>query len=136
DRNQTLQFSFVGMVTQEVPVGNQTTINVTMMADYIGLQDVVVVGYGTQNKANLTGSMAVVNVDNLKVNPKARVTESLQGLAAGVDVYNSNVPGQDAKIRIHGFGTIGNNDPLWVVDGIPGGRTLNLNPADIESITI
>jgi TonB-dependent starch-binding outer membrane protein SusC len=136
DKDQVLQFSFIGMVTQEIPVGNQTVINVKMVGDYIGLEDVVVVGYGTQSKANLTGSLAVVSTDNLKVNPKGRVTESLQGAAAGVDVYNSNVPGQDAKIRIHGLGTIGNNDPLWVIDGIPGGRSLNLNPADIESITI
>jgi TonB-linked SusC/RagA family outer membrane protein len=136
DRNQVLQFSFIGMITQEIAIGNQSVINVKMVSDAIGLKDVVVVGYGTQSKANLTGSLAVVSVDNLKVNPKGRVTESLQGAAAGVDVYRSNVPGDDAKIRIHGLGTIGNNDPLWVIDGIPGGRTLNLNPADIESITI
>jgi TonB-linked SusC/RagA family outer membrane protein len=136
DRDQILQFSFIGMVTQEILVGNQTSISVKMVADFIGLEDVVVVGYGTQNKANLTGSLTVVNTDNLKVNPKGRVTESLQGAASGVDVYTSNMPGEDAKIRIHGLGTINNNDPLWVIDGIPGGRTLNLNPSDIESITI
>ena len=136
DRNQVLRFSYIGMIPQEIAIENQSVINISMMPDATSLEEVVVIGYGTQSKANVTGSLAVVNVDNLRVNPKGRVTESMQGMASGVDVYNSNVPGQDAKIRIHGLGTINNNDPLWVIDGIPGGRTLNLNPADIESITI
>lgn len=136
DNNQILQFSFVGMLPQEIALENNTTINVTMKADVIGLEDVVVVGYGTQKKASLTGSLSVVNVDDILTNAKGRLTESIQGLVSGVDVYKSNVPGQDAKIRIHGLGTIGNNDPLWVIDGIPGGRTLNLNPEDIESISV
>ncbi len=136
DNNQILKFSFVGMLNQEIPIANQTIIDVTMALDVIGLDDVVVVGYGTQKKASLTGSLSTVDVDKIMTNPKGRITESIQGIVSGVDVYNSNVPGQDAKIRVHGVGTIGNNDPLWVIDGVPGGRTLNLNPSDIESITI
>ncbi len=131
-----LTVSYIGYITQEIEVGIQSVIDVALALEIAQLEELVVIGYGTQNKADLTGSLAVVNVDDLRVNPKGRLTESLQGKASGVDVYNSNVPGQDAKIRIHGLGTTGNNDPLWVIDGIPGGRTLNLNPADIEDITI
>ena len=132
----TLVFSFVGMKTQEVPVAGKTNINVTMSEETIGIEEIVAIGYGTQKKASLTGSISTVNVESIKSRQASNISQLLQGAAAGVNVTYSNLPGSSAKIRIHGLGTINNNDPLWVVDGVPGGSTSQLNPDDIESITI
>ncbi|MEN8230009.1 MAG: SusC/RagA family TonB-linked outer membrane protein, partial [Bacteroidota bacterium] len=137
DPNITLVFSFIGMLTQEVPVGNQTEINITMAQDAIGLGEVVAIGYGTREKQAMTGSVATVESDKLTLQSTGSVSQALQGMAPGVTVTNSNRPGSDAKIRIRGLGTINNNTPLWVIDGVFATGGINqLSPSEIESITV
>ncbi|MEN8203615.1 MAG: carboxypeptidase-like regulatory domain-containing protein, partial [Bacteroidota bacterium] len=118
DPGATLVFSFIGMLTQEVPVGNQTEINVAMVPDAVGLEEVIAIGYGTREKQAMTGSIATVESDKLTLQSTGSVSQALQGMAPGVTVTNSNRPGSDAKIRIRGLGTINNNTPLWVIDGV------------------
>lgn len=132
----TLQFSFVGMLTQGITVGNQTAINVAMSPDAIGLEEVVAIGYGTRSKQALTGSIFNVNTDEMKkMNPVNNITNALQGMIPGVVANSSNTPGSGANIRIRGIGTINSTSPLIIVDGVPSdmGR---LNPAEIESMAV
>ena len=137
----TLIFSYVGFTRQEVVVGNQTTIEVTLKEDITQLNEIVVVGYGTQKKVDLTGSVSVVNGDQLTKVTTIGIDQALQGRAAGVSVsQNSGAPGDGVAIRIRGTGSIfSNNDPLYVIDGIPTKDPLALNsiPADeIENVSI
>jgi TonB-dependent SusC/RagA subfamily outer membrane receptor len=134
--NATLLFSFVGMRSQEVVVGNQTSINVVLEDETIGLDEVVAIGYGTQRKADLTGAVSTVAPENLKQGINQSVSHALQGRVAGVTaIQNSGEPGGGVEIRIRGAGSINDNSPLYVVDGIIG-SIANLNPADIESMTV
>lgn len=137
DANPTLVFSFIGYTTQEVAVGNRTTLDVKLVSDVQALQEVVVTGYTTQQKKDLTSAVAVIAPKELLSVAATSVEQQLQGRAAGVTVVNSNVPGQGANVRIRGFGTLGNNDPLYVIDGVPTKDNLaNFNQNDIESIQI
>lgn len=135
--NAILQFSFVGMKTQEVAVSGKSMISVTMVEETVGIEEVVAVGYGTQRKKDLTGSVAVVKTTDLKSLPVPSISDALQGRAAGVQVISSGVPGTDAKFRIRGVGTINNSDPLIVIDGVPVASGMNqLNMDDIESLQV
>ncbi len=96
----------------------------------------VVTGYTSQSKKDITGSVAVVNVKELVANPGSNVQSLLQGRAAGVTVGTSGVPGTGANVRIHGYSTFGNNEPLYVVDGARVGAITELNPNDIESMQV
>jgi len=136
-----LVFSFVGMVPQEIPVGGQSTINVTMKADYIGIGEVVAVGYGTMKKSDLTGSVESVTPEKLVDRPIDNVGQALQNKVAGVQVIRQAAgdPGGRPQIRIRGTNSINtNNDPLFVVDGIVGvlNALQNLDPSDIETMDI
>ena len=134
----TLQFSFVGMRSQEIVVGNQSTINITMKVDAIGLEEVVAVGYATQKKVNLTGSVVQVNTDDLASSAVTNTSSALQGKSSGVTVsQNSGLAGEDnSSVKIRGIGTLNaGQDPLVLVDGIQ----MNMNsvdPMDIENISI
>ena len=133
-----LQFSFVGMLMQEVIVGNKTNINITLVADAIGIEEVVAVGYGTQKKSNLTGALTVIKSDQIDNRSSSTVSQLLQGQAAGVNLGISNTgfaPGAKMNISIRGMGSINGHSPLTVIDGVPGILD-NINPEDIESITI
>ena len=136
----TLVFSFVGMRTQEVEVGNQSTINVSMEVDAIGIEEVVAVGYGVSKKTDVTGSILSVSSENFKNEPVTDVMSALQGRAAGVAISNvSGAPGGDVRIRIRGANSItGGNDPLFVVDGmqLSSFNMNDLNPSDIESMEV
>ncbi len=135
--NASLIFSFVGMKTQEMAVGNQANITIVMEEDAIGIEEVVAVGYGVQKKINLTGSVDAVNSEQLVSKSVGQASMALQGLAAGVTVtQNSGKPGADGgTIRIRGIGTIGDSNPLILVDGIPGSiNDLDIN--EIESISV
>ncbi len=130
-------FSFVGMQTVEQNVLNQTEINVTMQEETVGLEEVVAIGYGTQKKSDLTGSIVSVGTDDMKSLPLASVGEAMQGKAAGVQIISNGTPGSDPTFRIRGIGTINNNDPLLVIDGVPTQSGLNqLNMDDVQSINI
>jgi len=133
---KTLSVSYIGMKTQELEIGNQTTFNVTLLADVIGVDEVVVVGYGTRMKEELTGSVSTVSNEQMKVSTAPSVVSRMQGQVSGVTVTSANRPGGDATIRIRGVGTINNSDPLYVIDGVPAGPGNNMNPNDIESITV
>ena len=137
--NATLQFSFVGMKGQEVAVGNKTTINVLMLEETFGLEEVVAVGYGVVKKSDLTGSVGSVNSDKLSERPTINIEQSLAGRIAGVNVQtNSGRPGGRTVVAIRGYSSVNaSNLPLYVVDGItwPGGIN-DLNPNDIESIDV
>jgi len=134
---ETLVVSYIGMKTQEIEIGNQTVINATLAPDVVGVDEVVVVGYGTQQKKSLTGSVASVTADELRAVPSANAASRLQGRVAGVTITNDNSPGGDVSVRIRGYGTINNNDPLYVIDGVPTtGGLSRINPNDIESMTV
>lgn len=136
----TLLFSFIGMQTQEVVVGTQTTINLVMQADMIGIEEVVAVGYGVQRKVDVTGAMVSVSAESLNERPVLNAVEALQGRAAGVDITTNQRPGELGSIRIRGSRSLtASNSPLFVVDGIPlmsSSGIETLNPRDIESIDI
>lgn len=138
--NAVLVFSGVGYTTQEVPVNNQTTINVQLTADVQSLQQVVVVGYGTQRRRDLTGSVASVSAAQIEKVPITTVDQALQGRAAGVQVTsNDGAPGGNISVLIRGVGSLasGGNTPLYVVDGYPiTGGINNINPNDIASIDV
>lgn len=138
DDDVVLVFSFLGFETQEVTVGSQTEFQITMEESSEGLDEVVVVGYGTQKKANLTGAVSQVDSETLEDRPITNVSSGLQGAMAGVTVTGaSGAPGNNAgAIRIRGIGTWGNSAPLVVIDGVPGGNLNILNPSDIESISV
>jgi TonB-linked SusC/RagA family outer membrane protein len=136
-----LQFTYVGFQQQEIAVNNQTAINVMLATDSETLDEVVVIGYGVQRKKDLTGSVSQVGGDELQNLPVSRVDNMLQGRASGVQVSQiSGQPGAATTIRIRGGNSIqGNNEPLWVIDGVIVGTDYNLNNLntnDIESIDI
>lgn len=145
--SSVLVFSFTGMQTQEVPVNNQDVINVVMQPSGNDLNEVVVIGYGTTRKSDLTGSVGTVKASQLQERPAASLNEALAGKVAGVQVNtNSGRPGGQTNIRIRGFSSINSsNNPLYVVDGVylpSGTQTQNsnsidyINPGDIASVEI
>ncbi len=131
-----LEFRFLGFATKEIQVGNQTFLNVILEEDAQSLDEIVLVGYGTQKKTELTAAITSVDVTEIQKIPTADIATAMQGQVAGLNVaIASGVPGSDPVIRIRGLGTIGNNNPLFVIDGIPGDLSY-INPADIENISI
>lgn len=134
-----LKISYIGYHVQEITVGAQRKIDVQLIEDSQNLDEVVVVGYGTQKKVNMTGAVASVKVDALGDRPITNATDALAGLAAGLSVTNSggNTPGFEAQtIRIRGQGTLNDSSPLVVIDGMTGNNISDINPQDIESISI
>ncbi len=133
-----LLISYVGYETQEVPVSNQTSINIQLKLANSQLDQVIVIGYGTQKKKDLTGAVSVVTAADIANRPIIDAGEALQGKAAGVEVTsNSGKPGAGLTIRVRGSSSISaGNDPLYIVDGIPLTDISSFNPNDIESISI
>lgn len=134
-----LVFSFLGFQPKEVKLGNQTTIDVTLVSDDQELDEVVVIGYGSARRADLTGAVSQVNSDELNAFPSSNVLQSLNGRAPGVQVIQNNgAPGGGVSVRIRGANSVqGDNDPLYVIDGFPfSGNPTNLNNSDIASIEI
>ena len=155
--DDVLVFSFIGYTTQEIRVGNQTNIGVTLTEDVVALSEVVVVGYGTQRKSDLTGSVASVGAAKLSQSMVGNLDQAFQGKIAGVQVMqNSGAPGGATTVTIRGVSTLGNNQPLYVIDGVPftgqgtdvrgftdggNGQTRfnplsTINPNDIETIDV
>ncbi|WP_035916914.1 SusC/RagA family TonB-linked outer membrane protein [Flavimarina sp. Hel_I_48] len=132
----TLVISYVGFQTQEIAINNQTAVNVSLAEDAGQLDEVVVVGYGTQRKQDLTGAISVVKVDELVQQPSAQITSQLQGRVSGVTITGGGQPGQAPQIKVRGANTFGNNNPLYVVDGIPTETIQDINPNDIESLQV
>lgn len=135
--NGTILISYIGYLNESVNIGDKSVINVRLKEDTKLLDEVVVVGYGTQKKVNLTGSVSMITADDLNSRPVSSVSGGLQGLLSGVTVVNtSGQPGtNNTSIRIRGLGTIGNSNPLVLVDGVEGDMN-TLNPEDIQSVSV
>jgi len=131
-----LVFSFVGYNNEEVTIGTQTQINVTLKENVKQLNEVVVVGYGVQKKSDLTGAIASVSSESIEKTPVISVDRALQGRAAGVQVLaNTGAPGAKLKVNIRGITSINGSQPLYVIDGVAGDIN-SINPSDIESVEI
>lgn len=138
-KDAVLQITYIGYVSQEVKVSGNKELNVVLKEDTETLDEVVVIGYGTAKKSDLTGATAQIKPETLTSSVVGNALESLQGKAAGVAVFNDNKPGASPSIRVRGSGSItASNEPLYVVDGFPlmDGNISDLNPSDIESMEI
>ncbi|MBK8831641.1 MAG: TonB-dependent receptor [Saprospiraceae bacterium] len=133
-----LQFSYTGFVTQDVNVGGRITISLTLEPDNQLLEDVVVVGYKKEIKSNISSAISTVKAENINHLPLSGLDQALQGQAAGVQVtQTTGAPGDDIAVRIRGAGTLGNNNPLYIIDGVPTTGNINMfSISDIESIEI
>ena len=134
-----LVFSYIGFATQEVSVDGQTTLSVSMSEDFSQLSEVVVLGYASQTRGDLTGSVASVDVSEATKAPIVNAAEALEGRVTGVTVVNAGNPGAAPKINIRGFGTSNNTNPLYIIDGVQtdNANILNsINPADIDQINV
>lgn len=135
--NDILVFSMVGMVSQSILVGNQTVINVTLATETTALDEIVVIGYGTQRSKDLTAPVVTVKGDELARQVSSNAIQALQGKAAGVQIINSGVPGRGPSVKIRGIGSIGDYaNPLFVVDGVFVDNIDFISSSDIEDITI
>ena len=136
--NGTLLISYVGYKDREVPINGRTDLGkIELTSDNQVLDQVVVVGYGVQKKADLTGSVAIVNADELKRVSHSNISSMLEGKVAGVQITTDGQPGADPNVRIRGLGTFGSTAPLYVIDGVPMGTTIrDFSPNDIETIQV
>ncbi|MFT5884804.1 MAG: TonB-linked SusC/RagA family outer membrane protein [Arcticibacterium sp.] len=134
----TIVYSFVGYSTQEIVAGSQNVINVVLSEDVSTLDEIVVTGYTSQRKKDIVGAVAVINTDEMNQTTASSFLQKMEGRAAGVTVTTSGRPGGKSTVRIRGISSFGNNDPLYVVDGVPVGdnRFYNFNPNDIESMQV
>ncbi|MWB94156.1 SusC/RagA family TonB-linked outer membrane protein [Flavobacterium sp. GA093] len=134
--NQVLVYSSQGYKSKEVSINNQTTINVTLEEDIKSLNEVVVVGYGSQQKKDLTGAISVVKAEQIQKRTVTTVAEGMQGLVTGVKVRGGGRPGQEANIEIRGLKNLQSANPLYVIDGLVTTANRDFNPNDIESIQV
>ncbi len=131
----TLSISSVGFTSQEINVSTTNTVSLSLSTSTSTLDEVLVTGYSTQRKKDITGSVSVVNVKDLKSIPAGSPVQMLQGRASGVNVITSGQPGAGSNIRIRGITSFGNVDPLVIIDGVQAGLN-NINAEDIESIQV
>ncbi|MBW3544314.1 MAG: TonB-dependent receptor [Bacteroidetes bacterium] len=132
-----LVVSYIGYLQEEVRAGSGTMLNITLSPDLEQLDEVVVVGYGSQKKSDITGSVAIVDSKEMQKYATSDVSQLLQGRASGVQVTADGQPGANPNIRIRGVGTFGDSQPLYVVDGVPVGTSIrDFNPNDIESVQV
>ena len=137
--DNVLVVSFMGYQSHTIKVGTQTRIDVVLKENTQAIDDVIVVAFGTAKKEAFTGSATVIKSDDIAKSQQSNVAQALAGKVAGVQLTNtSGQPGESPKIRIRGFSSLNSgNDPLWIVDGMPySGDLNNLNPSDIESMTV
>ncbi len=133
----TLVFSYVGYLSETVPVANQTTINISLSEDIASLEQVVVIGYGVQKKSLVTGAISSVNSEDIQDRPVSRPEQILQGKTPGVQVIPaSGSPGAGMQVRIRGYGSNGNSNPIYIVDGVKTGDINYLDPNDIASMEV
>lgn len=132
----TLVFSFIGFQSREVPIAGRSVVNIEMTPVTISGSELVVVGYSTQKKEDLTGSVSVVDLESMNSQPNAQVANQLQGQASGVSVISSGQPGEEPMVHIRGLNTFGNNTPLYVVDGVPTQNISDLNTNNIASVQV
>ena len=131
-----LVFSFIGYVAQEVTVGAETVLNIALAPDIQNLEEVVVVGYGTQKRTEVTGAISSVSSEKLTALPTQVLDQALQGRAAGLTVITNGAPGYASTMRVRGISTVNDANPLYVVDGVVSTTISNFSPTDIESIEV
>lgn len=132
-----IEISYIGYLTQEMVINNQKSIRILLREDTKTLDEVVVIGYGVQKKADLTGSVANINTEKLNTQSNANIGQALQGKIAGVDIVSQGgAPGSGARIMVRGIGTLNNAAPLYIVDGMYMSSIDNINPNDIASIDV
>ncbi|MCD8262383.1 MAG: carboxypeptidase-like regulatory domain-containing protein [Bacteroides sp.] len=136
DNGETLVFSYLGMMTQEVRFIGQGVINITLLDDSQQLEEMVVIGYQRIRKADLTGAVSVFNPDDMKNKTVTGTVGDALGGLAGINVRTAGSPGNEGKVVIRGAGTFGNSDPLYIVDGIASGANRDFNFNDIETIQV
>ncbi len=136
--NSTLIVSFIGFKNIELPVDGKTDLgSIKLEADLTELDQVVVIGYGTQRKVDLTGSVAIVNTEEMKKVSNSNISTMLEGKVAGVQITSDGQPGADPTVRIRGIGSFGSTAPLYVIDGVPMGTTIrDFSPNDIETLQV
>lgn len=134
----TILISFVGYVGEEINIGEQTDLgNIALVPDIKTLDQVVVIGYGTQRKVDLTGAVAVVNTEEMKKVSHSNISTMLEGKIAGVQITSDGQPGADPTVRVRGISTFGSSAPLYVIDGVPMGTTIrDFSPNDIETLQV
>ncbi|AIZ40485.1 SusC/RagA family TonB-linked outer membrane protein [Cellulophaga baltica] len=131
-----LTFSYIGMTTQIISIGSASTLNVTLLESSEALDEVVVVAYGTQSRAAVTGAVSTIKSEDIAALPVTNAEQALQGRASGLTIVNSGAPGSTPLVLIRGLGTFGNNTPLFVIDGVIVGNLSGISPNDIESISV
>ncbi len=138
NKGDVLEFSYVGYKTVEVTIGDQTNLNIVLETDTQSLDEVVVIGYGTQKKSDLTGSISTVSAEDIEKTPSSNIMQSLQGKVSGVQVVSTGSPGDSPKVRLRGLGSYNenNSNPLYVVDGMFYSNIDFLNNKDIETLTV
>ncbi|MBC7407272.1 MAG: TonB-dependent receptor [Arcicella sp.] len=136
NQGEVLEFSYIGYATQQVKVGNQDNIDVSLNEDVNKLDEVVVIGYGTQRKSDLSGAVSVVNMESAKKVVTYDVAKMLQGQVAGVTVQSSGEPGGFVNIKIRGVNSFSNNNPLFVIDGMIVDSPFDFAPGDVESMQV
>ena len=134
--NPTLIISAIGFKSQEVAVGNRTTLDISLSDDATALSEVVVTGYTTDDRRNVTGAVSTVKARALQVTPSGNIEQQLQGRVAGLTVISNGQPGSNSQVRVRGFGAFGGNEPLYVVDGVPVGSVNFVSPDDVETTTV
>lgn len=132
-----IQISYIGFVTQEIPADGNATLNIVLKENTQALSEVVVTGYSSQKKADLTGAVAVVKMDDIKDINNSNAVQSLQGRVPGIHITNTGQPDGDVDVKIRGVSTLGNSKPLYIIDGVPSTRSMNeIATSDIESIQV
>lgn len=134
--NDVLVFNYLGYTTAEVGVKGRSVVDMVLNEESKALNELVVVGYTTQKKKDLTGAISVVDVQNLVKTPTGSINNQLQGQAAGVSVTGSGQPGEEPQVHIRGFNTFGDNTPLYVIDGVPTQNVTDLNPNDVATMQV
>lgn len=136
-KGSIVQVSYIGFVTQDLPVAKDETLHITLIEDTQKLSEVVVTGYSSQKKADLTGAVAVVKMDDIKDINNSNAVQSLQGRVPGIHITNTGQPNGDVDVKIRGVSTLGNSKPLYIIDGVPSTRSMNeIATSDIESIQV
>ncbi|AUP77900.1 TonB-dependent receptor [Flavivirga eckloniae] len=128
--------SYIGMLTQTITVGSENTVNITLEESVESLETIVVVGYGAQSRATVTGAVSTVKSEDIAALPVTNAESALQGRAPGLTVVNTGVPGSNPLVLIRGLGTFGNNTPLFVIDGVIVGNLSGISPNDIENVSV
>lgn len=136
NEDDVLVISFVGFANQEIQVGQQENISISLEPDNQLEEVVVTTGYATQEKRDITGAVSTIDAEELSSVPATTFSQQMQGRASGISIVSDATPGGEATVRIRGYGTIGNNNPLYIIDGVPSQQQGNLNPGDIESLQV